>query len=166
MEVGLPLPYGSSRRAPEISIEHIPSCPVCRSANRTHFASGHDYELETCRNEWNFWQCGECRAVWLDPRPAAAELGVIYPRSYYAYHRLEKVSPIARKGKELLDRIKFNGFLKWTGMPNSFLDIGCGDGRYLDLFERRGISKDRIYGLDFSQNPVRQLPSRAYQAYH
>src|SRR5438094_961478 len=62
--LGNPLPSGFSPHAPEISIEHIPFCPVCRSANRAHFASGHDYELETCRNEWNFWQCGECRAVW------------------------------------------------------------------------------------------------------
>jgi 2-polyprenyl-3-methyl-5-hydroxy-6-metoxy-1,4-benzoquinol methylase len=165
MSLGAPLPSGFSPHAPEISIEHIPFCPVCRSANRTHFASGHDYELETCRNEWNFWQCGECRAVWLDPRPAEAELGVIYPRNYYAYHRLEKVSSIARKGKELLDRIKFNGFLKRTGMPNSFLDIGCGDGRYLDLFERRGISKDRIYGLELSEEPARRLRERGYQVY-
>jgi hypothetical protein len=46
-----PLPYGFNPHAPEISIERIPYCPVCRSANRAHFASGYDYELETCRNE-------------------------------------------------------------------------------------------------------------------
>jgi SAM-dependent methyltransferase len=160
-----PLPYGFNPHAPEIAIERIPYCPVCRSANRAHFASGYDYELETCRNEWNFWQCRECRAVWLDPRPAAAELGVIYPRSYYAYNRSEKVSAIARKGKELLDRIKFNGFLKRTGRPNSFLDIGCGDGRYLDLFARRGIPKERIYGLDLSEEQARRLRQRGYRVY-
>jgi 2-polyprenyl-3-methyl-5-hydroxy-6-metoxy-1,4-benzoquinol methylase len=99
-------------------------------------------------------------------RPAAAaELGVIYPRSYYAYNRSEKASSLARKGKELLDRIKFNGFLKRTGMPNSFLDIGCGDGRYLDLFARRGMSKDRIYGLDLSAEQVKRLRQCGYQVY-
>jgi 2-polyprenyl-3-methyl-5-hydroxy-6-metoxy-1,4-benzoquinol methylase len=165
LSLGYPLPSGFSTRAPEISVERVPSCPVCRSANRTHFASGHDYELETCRNAWNFWQCRECGAAWLDPRPAAAELGVIYPSNYYAYSRSDKVSPIARKGKEILDQIKFNDFLKRIGMPNSFLDIGCGDGRHLELFERRGMSKDRIYGLDLSEQHVKRLSQRGYQVY-
>jgi SAM-dependent methyltransferase len=151
--------------APEISTERIASCPVCNSATRTHFASGHDYELQTCRNEWHFWRCSECKAVWLDPRPAVAELGVIYPRTYYAYNRAEKLSVIARKGKEVLDRIKFNGFLKHTGMPRSFLDIGCGDGRYLDMFARMGIPKDRIYGLDLSEEQVKRLRQRGYRVY-
>jgi len=159
------LPPGFSAHAPEISIEHIPCCPVCGSAIRAHFASGYDYELQTCRNGWNFWQCGECRAVWLDPRPAAAELSVIYPRSYYAYNRSEKVTPIVGKAKAALDRIKFNSFLRRTGIPGSFLDIGCGDGRYLDLFERRGVPKDRIYGLDLSDEQVQRLCRRGYRAY-
>ena len=60
---------------------------------------------------------GECRAVWLDPRPAAAELSVIYPRSYYAYNRSQKVTPIVGKAKAALDRIKFNSFLRRTGIP-------------------------------------------------
>jgi len=159
------LPPGFSAHALEISIEHIPCCPVCGSAIRAHFASGYDYELQTCRNGWNFWQCGECRAVWLDPRPAAAELSVIYPRSYYAYNRSEKVTPIVGKAKAALDRIKFNSFLRRTGIPGSFLDIGCGDGRYLDLFERRGVPKDRIYGLDLSDEQVQRLCRRGYRAY-
>jgi SAM-dependent methyltransferase len=160
-----PLPPGFSARAPEISIEHIPSCPVCGSANRAHFASGHDYELETCCNEWDFWRCRECGTAWLDPRPAATELAVIYPPTYYAYNRSKKVSPIARKGKEMLDRIKFNGFLKQMRIPSSFLDIGCGDGRYLDFFAHRGMSKDRIYGLDLSEDQVKRLRCRGYQVY-
>jgi hypothetical protein len=120
------LPPGFSAHTPEISTEYVPRCPVCGSANRNHFARGYDYELQTCRNEWNFWRCVECETVWLDPRPAAAELGVIYPRTYYAYNRSEKVSPFARKGKEILDRIKFSGFLKRTGardLGNSRKDI-------------------------------------------
>ena len=163
MQRSVPLPSGFSVHAPEISIEYVACCPVCGSKNRTHFASGHDYELETCRNQWDFWQCVDCSAVWLDPRPAAAELGAIYPRTYYAYNRSEKVSPTVRKGKEVLDRIKFNSFLKRIDAPKSFLDMGCGDGRYLDLFEHRGVSKDRIYGLDLSHEQVERLHQRGYQ---
>ena len=69
------------------------------------------------------------------------------------------------KAKAALDRIKFNSFLRRTGIPGSFLDIGCGDGRYLDLFERRGVPKDRIYGLDLSDEQVQRLCRRGYRAY-
>jgi 2-polyprenyl-3-methyl-5-hydroxy-6-metoxy-1,4-benzoquinol methylase len=164
-KAGGSLPPGFSPHAPEISIEYVPCCPVCGSANRNHFASGFDYELQTCCNEWNFWRCAQCETVWLDPRPAATELGVIYPLNYYAYNRSEKVSSLARRGKEILDRIKFNGFLKRTGIPSSFLDTGCGDGRYLDLFARYGISKERIYGLDLSEEQVKRLRQRGYHVY-
>jgi SAM-dependent methyltransferase len=166
MIVSRSLPPGFSSHVPDIAVEHVPFCPVCRCASRTHFASGYDYELQTCRNEWHFWQCGECTTVWLDPRPASSELSIIYPNNYYAYNRSKNVLHIARKGKEALDRIKFNAFLKRTGLPHSFLDIGCGDGRYLELFEHRGISKDRLYGLDLSEEQVKQLRMRGYQAYH
>src|SRR5262249_26459696 len=136
----------------------------CGGERRTAFARGHDYELETCRNEWRFWQCAACATVWLDPRPQTAALGVIYPASYYAY-QMGKISPVALKGKAMLDRLKFRSILAHTGAPKSFLDIGCGDGRYLDLFARRGIPKDKIYGLELSEEPVRTLRERGYQAF-
>jgi hypothetical protein len=71
--------------APEIATESIPYCPTCGGERRTAFACGHDYELETCRNKWQFWQYGACATVWLDPRPQTSTLGVIYPASYYVY---------------------------------------------------------------------------------
>ncbi|HEY7244294.1 MAG TPA: class I SAM-dependent methyltransferase [Xanthobacteraceae bacterium] len=164
VESGHSLPPGFRRDTLELSTEQAPSCPVCKSLKRTHFASGHDYELQTCSNEWHFWRCAACNAVWLDPRPTTTALDVIYPRTYYAYNR-NKTPWMVRKGKDVLDRIKFNNFLRRTGFPSSFLDIGCGDGRYLDLFEGWGLSKDRIYGLDFSEKQVRRLRQRGYQVY-
>jgi 2-polyprenyl-3-methyl-5-hydroxy-6-metoxy-1,4-benzoquinol methylase len=150
--------------APEIATEAIPHCPTCGGNRRTAFARGHDYELETCRNEWQFWQCSACATVWLDPRPETSTLGVIYPASYYAY-QMDKISPIARKGKAMLDRLKFRSILAHTGAPKSFLDIGCGDGRYLDFFAQHGIPKSRIYGLELSEEPIRLLRERGYQAF-
>lgn len=151
--------------APEIATEAIPHCPICAGTNRTLLAAGHDYELVTCRNEWRFWQCADCDTVWLDPRPALETLPTIYPPHYYAY-QMDRISPIALRAKAMLDAMKFKSILRHMGFePQSFLDIGCGDGRYLDLFASRGISKSRIYGLELADEPVARLRQRGYQAF-
>jgi 2-polyprenyl-3-methyl-5-hydroxy-6-metoxy-1,4-benzoquinol methylase len=161
-----PLPAGFPADAPEIAVEKVPNCPTCGATQRTHFAYGHDYELETCRNEWHFWQCDRCGTVWLDPRPAVSALPIIYPQHYYAYSMSDTFWPLALKGKEILDHFKFNMILgNSRSTPKSFLDVGCGDGRYLKMFAKRGISKERIYGLELSQDPVRRLREQGFQAY-
>jgi SAM-dependent methyltransferase len=164
--IPLPLPVGFNAQAPEIATERVYNCPVCASSTRTPFARGHDYELETCRNEWHFWRCVDCGTVWLDPRPAVDSLGVIYPPHYYAYAMSEKVSAVALKGKEILDKFKFDAILAHsTSPPKSFLDIGCGDGRYLKLFAKRGVPKQCIYGLELSEAPVRRLHELGFQVH-
>jgi SAM-dependent methyltransferase len=160
------LPPGYDPTRPVIPVEQVAACPTCGARSRRAFARGHDYELETCRNEWQFWQCSECGTVWLDPRPAVEALGIIYPPHYYAYAMSETISPIALKGKAMLDRWKFDAILKRVGFePTSYLDIGCGDGRYLELFANRGIPRQRIYGLELSEEPVRRLNERGFNTY-
>lgn len=164
--IPLPLPETYDASTPEIPVEHTPLCPTCRGADRVPFARGHDYELETCRNEWHFWRCTTCGTVWLDPRPAVSALSTIYPPDYYAYELSTTVSPLALKGKALLDRVKFRGILSRIAVePTSFLDVGCGDGRYLRLFADRGIPKERIYGLELSDEPVDKLLADGFNAY-
>lgn len=167
MTASPPLPAGFNPNSPLIETEAIPACPTCQGKNRDFYASGHDYELETCRNEWHFWQCADCGTVWPDPRPAVRELETIYPPHYYSYQLSKTISPIALKGKDFLDRLKFAGILKHVGFePSSFLDIGCGDGRYLKLFADRGLDKQNIFGLELSEEPVSLLRNEGYQAFH
>jgi SAM-dependent methyltransferase len=121
--------------------------------------------LETCRNEWRFWECTECETVWLDPRPDPETLGTIYPPHYYSYN-MESLSPIALRGKELLDRPKFRTILSALGTePRSYLDVGCGDGRYLDVIAKRGVPRDKIFGLELSEGTVRKLRDRGYRVF-
>lgn len=160
------LPAGFDPARPLVATTAVPNCPVCGSNRRQSFAYGYDYEIETCRNRWDFWSCDGCSAVWLDPRPAVSELGTIYPATYYAYQIEQKVPTIALKGKEFLDRLKFNGILGAIGKPpGSFLDIGCGNGRYMDFFANRGIPKKSIYGLELSEQTTEQLRAKGYNAY-
>jgi 2-polyprenyl-3-methyl-5-hydroxy-6-metoxy-1,4-benzoquinol methylase len=163
---GRPLPSGYDSNAPEIATVRIERCPVCGGAERSFFAEGYDYELQTCRNLWQFWQCRTCTAVWLDPRPAAEELSTIYPPTYYAYDMSERLSLIILKGKALLDRMKFQAILKFLARePTSFMDVGCGDGRYLHQFAGKGLSKEKIYGVELSSPAIPKLRAAGFKIF-
>jgi SAM-dependent methyltransferase len=149
--------------APSIAHEPVPFCPVCASARFHEFAVGFDYELQTCRNPWRFVKCGACGHAWLNPRPRAAELKVIYPPHYYAYNYEDQVSPLALWGKNVLDRLKFAAILKAIDRkPRAYLDVGCGSGRYLRLLERSGVPRERLYGLELDQTAVGRLRAEGY----
>ena len=149
--------------APLIDVEDVPDCPVCACGRFSQHAVGFDYELRTCRNTWRFVKCAACSHVWLNPRPAISTLPTIYPPHYYAYHYTEKVSPLALKAKNWLDRRKFASLLAALGRPpRAFVDIGCGDGRYLRFAERAGVPKERDYGLELDRAVVDRLVAQGY----
>ena len=151
------------RGAPWISTEDVPECPVCGRQDHHPYATGFDYELLTCRNPWNLVQCSACAHVWLHPRPAVQELSVIYPRTYYAYN-YGNINPVARKAKEWLDRRKMGRIIRHCAQPpKSYLDVGCGDGRFLRVLEGLGVSRRRLYGLELDSTVVDRLRSQGYE---
>jgi 2-polyprenyl-3-methyl-5-hydroxy-6-metoxy-1,4-benzoquinol methylase len=150
------------RKAPTITTEEVPTCPVCGVSDFAQFAVGFDYELLTCANPWRFVQCRACRHVWLNPRPAVAQLGVVYPPTYYAYN-YDTINPIARKAKEVLDRGKIAKIVRHCpAAPKSFLDVGCGDGRFLRVMEQIGVPRASLYGLELDKSVVEHLRGQGY----
>ncbi len=160
-----PVPEEFLRRgSPTIAAEDVPACPVCGASDYSQFAVGFDYELLTCSNPWRFVQCRACQHVWLNPRPAVAELGVVYPPTYYAYN-YDAINPIARKAKELLDRRKIAKIVRHCPKaPKSYLDVGCGDGRFLRVMEQRGVPRSGLYGLELDKRVVERLRGQGYSS--
>jgi 2-polyprenyl-3-methyl-5-hydroxy-6-metoxy-1,4-benzoquinol methylase len=155
-----------ARGVPRIDSDPVPRCPVCGGTGFTEFASGFDYELLTCANEWRFVACTGCTHVWLNPRPAIAALPIIYPKHYYAYNYASEINPIAVKAKGVLDHRKLRGIVSALGRkPRSFLDIGCGDGRFLRSMERLGVAREHIYGLELDAKVVEPLRREGFQAF-
>jgi 2-polyprenyl-3-methyl-5-hydroxy-6-metoxy-1,4-benzoquinol methylase len=156
----------SLANAPTISTRDEPSCPLCGGREKTPYAAGYDYELETCANRWTFVRCKSCSGVWLDPRPDETELSVIYPACYYAYDMSERLHPVIRWGKDTLDKLKFGSILRALDRkPQSYLDIGCGDGRYLRQFAARGVDKDRAVGIDLPSPSIPALRDQGYTVF-
>ena len=151
--------------APVVPSVEINACDVCGALEHTEIASGYDYELITCRNEWHYVSCDSCGHVWLDPRPSPEALGTIYPPTYYAYNYAD-IPAIARKGKDDLDSMKIGKILKLAGKaPDRYLDVGCGDGRYLDALHRKGVPNEGLFGLELDEATVATLRERGLQAY-
>lgn len=150
---------------PEVPVSPVPRCDHCGGEGHEPFASGRDYELRTCRNEWQFVRCKACGLVRLHPRPAVKSLGTIYPPSYYAY-QYERIPWVARTAKALLDRRKLAGIVRSLPRPvGSYVDIGCGTGRYLRAMHAEGVSRDRIHGLELDPSTVERLRAEGFQAY-
>lgn len=150
---------------PVIPTEPVDTCVVCGSVAFEPFARGYDYELRTCRNEWTFVRCGGCNHVWLNPRPAISALDVIYPKHYYAYDYETRINPIARWAKARLDSRKFSGILRRASRtPRTFLDVGCGTGRYLRTMHALGLEKRHIHGLELDATVVQSLQHEGFDA--
>lgn len=148
---------------PRIHADTVAHCPVCDHDQHEVHAVGFDYELLTCANPWRFVRCRQCQHVWLNPRPAIETLAAIYPPTYYAYNYDKQVSPLAMRCKEWLDQSKIRTILRCLGEPpRSYLDVGCGNGRFLRAMEAQGIRREWNYGLELDENVVRSLVEAGY----
>jgi 2-polyprenyl-3-methyl-5-hydroxy-6-metoxy-1,4-benzoquinol methylase len=151
--------------APVITETVVGRCNVCGGTDATDTAFGYDYELITCRNQWRFVRCDNCGHVWLDPRPSVDELDVIYPPTYYSYN-YEQIPQLARKAKDIIDTLKMRKILGLVGgVPDRYLDVGCGDGRYLDVLHRRGVPRSHLFGLELDEKIVETLQARGLQVF-
>lgn len=142
-------------------------CMLCRSTDMEEYASGFDFEIWTCANEWFFRRCVHCGHVQLDPRPSSEALGLIYPSTYYAYDLKRSVGSIAYKAKSFLDALKFRQILSRTHGPvETYLDIGCGDGRFLDIARRAGKGARGLFGIELDLQAVASARQRGFEVFH
>lgn len=147
----------------------VPRCMICHApaSDSKHIASGLDFEYETCRNTWHMWECRSCSHIQLAPRPADATLKVIYPPNYYSYHMAESISRVALACKAFIDKIKFRRILRQCRQsPSSYLDVGCGDGRYLRLMMQRGLAFEAVHGLELDARAVQAAQKQGLNVKH
>ena len=146
-------------------LTYVNHCPICNSPHHKYFSSGKDYELETITDRFLFVKCDVCSHVWLNPRPSSNLLPIIYPSSYYSYNMSNTLNPLILKGKDLLDHLKMRSILAVTKNIFKYLDIGCGDGRYMkSVRNATGLPKESIIGIELDEKPVEKLRKEGYLA--
>jgi glycosyltransferase involved in cell wall biosynthesis/2-polyprenyl-3-methyl-5-hydroxy-6-metoxy-1,4-benzoquinol methylase len=94
-----------------------------------------------------YLQCPDCRLVFLSPRPAAGTITKFYRDEYdQAYGRAESGPdrlPVFRSVYRHLKRHRMP--------PGRLLDVGCGDGHFLELCREAGWT---CFGLELSREAV------------
>jgi 2-polyprenyl-3-methyl-5-hydroxy-6-metoxy-1,4-benzoquinol methylase len=94
----------------DIEVEAVPNCPSCNEPGTPLYSGLRDHTFGT-PGEWACSQCSACGAIWLNPRPTAADIGKVY-RTYYT-HRVYAPGEGVRAH---LGRLR-----ALTGMVNAFL---------------------------------------------
>jgi 2-polyprenyl-3-methyl-5-hydroxy-6-metoxy-1,4-benzoquinol methylase len=154
------------KRGP-LKLENV-ACGVCKSTDATPFATGKDFEYDTCDEVFSMVECAHCGNVYLNPRPAVDELDVIYPTNYYSYNYEKAINPIALRAKDILDQRKVKGWLKHVDADISelkFLDVGCGNGHFLFMLEKLGVPKDHLFGVEMSESSIERLKKSGFHGH-
>lgn len=147
-------------------------CGVCNADDWEPYASGRDYEYATSNDVFQVVRCHQCGHRYLNPRPATAELARIYPPNYYAYNYDKAVHPVARRAKDWLDGAKVDGWIAPFRDRRGrhlktlrVLDVGCGNGRYLEMLHRRGLAKHQLFGVEMDEGAIARLNRAGFQGY-
>ena len=87
--------FGSNRLIdqpwPAADLEAVPACPACGGLLKTKaFAEIKDWAFQAAPGSWDFWRCGNCQSLYLDPRPTEKSIGRAY-QHYYTHANL--ISP-------------------------------------------------------------------------
>lgn len=73
---------------PPADLEAVNTCPYCESSARTlAYCDVQDWTFKSAPGRWTYWDCAECRAIYLDPRPTEASVGRAYQK-YYTHHHM------------------------------------------------------------------------------
>ncbi|HEY9783762.1 MAG TPA: class I SAM-dependent methyltransferase [Candidatus Obscuribacterales bacterium] len=142
-------------------------CGVCRGDDFVEYATGRDFEYKTSDDEFRMVECKACSNVYLNPRPVADELPTIYPPSYYSYNYDTQIHPLAVWAKEQMDRAKIKGLFKHLPVSKPvFLDVGCGNGRFLKMLHKLGVPKENLYGVELDQRQIDRLNGEGFKGFY
>lgn len=128
------MPEGSGRAFsagwdfwPADRLQAAQSCPSCGGTRRALLYSRLRDAISRCApGEWWLYRCGGCGCVYLDPRPAPADIGLAY-RAYYTH---SPVGAALGGGRfAVMRRGLRNGYL--NARTGARLQPGYGVGRWL-----------------------------------
>jgi SAM-dependent methyltransferase len=139
-------------------------CDLCGSSAPSQLlASGWDFEYSTSKKEFKFMQCGQCKLVYLKNRPAAADMKKIYPVCYYAFDETRNQNPIVRAVRNILEARKIRRYKSLLGAGCApVLDIGCGDGRFLDLLKKYGHRAWTLKGIEMEKRAAQKVREKGH----
>jgi 2-polyprenyl-3-methyl-5-hydroxy-6-metoxy-1,4-benzoquinol methylase len=142
-------------------------CDLCNGRNFRFLFKNHDRMLGI-PGEFNLVKCDKCGLVFINPSPSKMEVSKYYPKEkYYSLSenplenmKLKIYRIFYKKGfsikKLIFSPLKFIVRSTRIRENGNFLDIGCGDGKFLRLMREFGMS---CYGIE-PNNPKKIAEDR------
>lgn len=140
-------------------------CFICLGSLK-YYLTHYDSFLKTSNKKYDVYKCENCGLLKIIPEPSLEEIKTFYPKGYYSFNSetnskflenlKDEILNIHYKTKmkslpiHLLAYIFINSMnalpLNYPKYNGKFLDIGCGDGYWLDKLEKYGWD---CTGVDF-----------------
>ncbi|MBZ0254366.1 MAG: class I SAM-dependent methyltransferase [Candidatus Methylomirabilis sp.] len=151
-----------------IAKESTPACPCCLSTERRPLMEVTEHEYDTTTDDvFRFHECLSCGAWYLDPRPAASALSIVYPPNYYAQaSEKSQVSALPDSVNRRLFRARMAAYDRNASLSpeTTWLEIGVGQGEFLERLRKfDGVTK--TVGIDFSERSVEICREKGLEAY-
>ena len=105
-------------------IVHV-NCPYCNSKKYHNKFNINGFIHVTCFN---------CNTVFVTPRLKDEYIDLLYSDTYYSELYINSMIPAFNKRKTLIGQSKFKQVLEYSINKGSVLDIGCGVGEVIDVF--------------------------------
>ena len=118
-------------------------CNLCGSKYTSFPFAAQDY---ISREYFNVVQCDVCGLVYTNPRPSSEEIEKFYAQHYYGRQNL-RFKALVELPIRLFRRQRSRKILRLMD-SGRILDVGCGRGRMLDEFKRRGWE---TFGTELSE---------------
>lgn len=164
----------TAEKTKDIAKASVSACPACDSERSKHLYDIKEHEYSnTTDDTFPLFECGDCGAWYLNPRPHESALGIIYPENYYAYVMdVRNPDDLQKNRSGLSNRLSMH-FMKKRLKPlekhmplnaqTGWLDIGCSNGNVLEWL--RAIYGFSGVGLDLSERAVKICRQRGFRAY-
>jgi 2-polyprenyl-3-methyl-5-hydroxy-6-metoxy-1,4-benzoquinol methylase len=86
---------------PNGGLEQVNTCPFCSSSSRKlAYADVQDWSFNCAPGKWSYWDCNNCKSLYLDPRPTQSTIGSAYAK-YYTHTNIAS-TPLTSKLKTRL----------------------------------------------------------------
>lgn len=136
-----------------LSLNHVRCC-VCETSMEQPLAVGEDFEYRTSPDTFMAVQCKSCGLVYLNPRPALADLDQIYPPDYHAYEFSQESFGFVYQVRQRLEAKRLLAYCKGLRPRAKIIDVGAGDGFHLELLQKFGDRSWSLEGIEPSARAV------------
>jgi SAM-dependent methyltransferase len=120
------------------------SCPVCDDERLRPAYTRGGFRLVRCAN---------CGLLFVNPQAPESETNELYNRSYFDRRNIGAIAPdpeAVRAFRQLSGLQRLAEIHRWRRPPGRLLDVGCGEGFFLDVAQQQSWSCDGVELSEFA----------------